>query len=161
RGAGGLWEGHRVEEVATPFAFERDPVLVWRFYNARRANLRSVQPNPGHYALAALEERFGPQHFALITQNVDGLHRPAGTRNVLEIHGSIARVRCTGCARVEDRAADVLEDLPTCRECGQLLRPAVVWFHESLPEDVWMNAHAAARGCNCFLVVGTSAIVYP
>src|SRR5437867_6454515 len=78
RGAGGLWEGHRVEDVATPFAFQRDPEMVWRFYNARRANLRSVQPNPGHHALVALEERFGPDRFTLVTQNVDGLHQAAG-----------------------------------------------------------------------------------
>src|SRR5215467_6373126 len=83
RGAGGLWEGHRVEDVATPEAFARDPALVWRFYNTRRANLRTVKPNPGHLALAALERRLGPQHFALITQNVDGLHLAAGSRRVL------------------------------------------------------------------------------
>jgi NAD-dependent deacetylase len=161
RGAGGLWEGHRVEDVATPFAFQRDPVLVWRFYNARRANLQTVRPNPGHHALVALEERIGPERFALITQNVDGLHRAAGSRHVLEIHGSIARVRCTKCNLVEDRAGEILEELPHCGKCGHLLRPHVVWFHEALPEDVWAEAHTAARQCDCFLVVGTSAIVYP
>ena len=98
RGAGGLWEGHRVEEVATPMAFERNPSLVWRFYNARRAGLRTVRPNAGHEALVRLEERFGSQRFALITQNVDGLHRAAGSRRVLELHGNLARVRCTGCS---------------------------------------------------------------
>src|SRR4029077_15699611 len=81
RGAGGLWEGHRVEEVATPFAFQRDPALVWRFYNARRANLRTVSPNPGHQALVAMEKRWG-ERFTLITQNVDGLHRAAGSQRV-------------------------------------------------------------------------------
>src|SRR3954469_12407936 len=93
RGPGGLWEGHRVEEVATPEAFERDPALVWRFYNARRANLCTVRPNPGHAALVALEARVG-DGVALVTQNVDGLHRAAGSRRVFEIHGSLARVRC-------------------------------------------------------------------
>jgi NAD-dependent deacetylase len=161
RDAGGLWEGHRVEEVATPAAFARDPVLVWRFYNRRRAALRTVRPNPGHHALARLEERLGPERFALITQNVDGLHRAAGSRHVLEVHGSLARVRCTGCGRVEDRAGDDLGDLPRCPGCAALLRPDVVWFTEMLPEDVWAEAEAAASACNCFLVVGTSAVVYP
>src|SRR5437879_1988555 len=90
RGAGGLWEGLRVEDVATPFAFQRDPGLVWRFYNARRENLRTIQPNAGHHALVALEERFTPEQFTLVTQNVDGLHRAAGSRNVLELHGNLA-----------------------------------------------------------------------
>ena len=161
RGGGGLWEGHRVEEVATPFAFQRDPVLVWRFYNARRANLRTVRPNPGHHALAALEERFGSDRFALATQNVDGLHRSAGSRHVLELHGNLARVRCTGCGRVEDRGGEVLDDLPHCAACGHLLRPDVVWFYEELPQHTWAEAEEAARRCQCFLVVGTSAVVYP
>src|SRR5438270_7029201 len=121
RDAGGLWEGHRVEEVATPSAFARDPVLVWRFYNLRRAALRTVRPNPGHHALARLEERLGPGRFALLTQNVDGLHRAAGSRHVLEVHGSLARVRCTGCGRVEPRDDD-LDELPRCPGCDALLR---------------------------------------
>jgi NAD-dependent deacetylase len=160
RDAGGLWEGHRIEDVATPSAFVRDPVLVWRFYNARRAALRTVRPNAGHHALARLEERLGPERFALITQNVDGLHRAAGSRHVLEVHGSLARVRCTGCGRVEPRDDD-LGDLPRCGACNGLLRPDVVWFEEMLPQDVWAEAVAAASACTCFLVVGTSAVVYP
>lgn len=166
RGAGGLWEGHPVEDVATPFAFQRDPTLVWRFYNARRANLRSVQPNPGHRALVALEEHFARQpggaagdNFAVLTQNVDGLHQSAGSRHVLELHGSLRRVRCTACAYRAERD-DELPDLPRCA-CGKLLRPDVVWFHEMLPEDVWRQAAEATADCQCFLVVGTSAIVYP
>jgi NAD-dependent deacetylase len=161
RGAGGLWEGHHVEDVATPFAFQRDPALVWRFYNARRAALATVRPNPGHYALATLEERFGPERFAVITQNIDGLHRSAGSRRVLELHGNLARVKCTGCKRLEDRGCEPLPDLPRCADCGQLLRPDIVWFHEMLPENVWQEALVATAECQCFLVVGTSAIVYP
>lgn len=161
RGAGGLWEGHRVEEVATPFAFERDPSLVWRFYNARRANLRQVRPNPGHGALVALEKRFGPDGFTLITQNIDGLHQAAGSRHVLELHGSLARVRCTTCGRVEERGSDALPDLPACASCGALARPDVVWFHEMLPPGIWQAAETASRACDAFLVVGTSAVVYP
>jgi NAD-dependent deacetylase len=147
--------------VATPFAFERDPTLVWRFYNARRAQLRAVHPNPGHHALVALEKHLGPDRFTLITQNVDGLHRQAGSRHVLELHGNLARVRCTGCQRTTDRGGEELEDLPRCRECTELLRPDVVWFHEMLPEDTWQEAERSASRCHCFLVVGTSAIVYP
>jgi NAD-dependent deacetylase len=161
RGAGGLWEGHRVEDVATPSAFRRDPRLVWRFYNARRAGLRDARPNPGHRALAALEGRYEGDGFTLVTQNVDGLHRAAGSRRVCEIHGSLLRVRCTGCAAVADRGTEPLDDLPHCPSCGALLRPDVVWFDEPLPSDVWAEAAAAAGACECFLVVGTSAIVYP
>jgi NAD-dependent deacetylase len=161
RGGGGLWQGHRVEDVATPQAFRRDPALVWRFYNGRRADLRAARPNPGHYALAALEERFAPGRFTLATQNVDGLHRAAGSRRVLELHGSLARVRCTGCAFAEDRGGEALDDLPRCPGCGGLLRPDVVWFDEPLPEGVWEQAEEAAARCDCFLVVGTSAVVYP
>ena len=168
RGAGGLWEGHRVEDVATPFAFQRDPTLVWRFYNARRANLRTVQPNPGHRALVALEDYFtrlpggeGEASFTLITQNVDGLHQAAGSRHVLELHGSLRRVRCTGCHVLVDRGLEELPELPHCAGCGSLLRPAVVWFHEMLPEDVWRKAAKATAASECFLVVGTSAVVYP
>ena len=95
RGPDGLWEGHRVEDVATPEAFARDPRLVWRFYNARRAGLHQAKPNPGHYALAALENHFASHCFTLITQNVDGLHVAAGSRRVLELHGSLRRIRCT------------------------------------------------------------------
>jgi NAD-dependent deacetylase len=161
RGADGLWEGHRVEDVATPYAFRRDPTLVWRFYNARRAGLQTVRPNPGHFALAALEQRLPPGRMTLITQNVDGLHRAAGSRRVLELHGNLARVRCTGCGVVQDRGGEALDDLPHCHGCGQLLRPDIVWFHEALPEDIWLEAEAATQRCQCFLVVGTSAVVYP
>jgi NAD-dependent deacetylase len=160
RGGGGLWEGSRVEDVATPHAFDRDPARVWRFYHARRAALRAVQPNPGHRALVELEHRWG-EHFTLITQNVDGLHRAAGSRRVLELHGALARVRCTHCGRTEDRGGEELPALPRCGECGQLLRPDVVWFDEALPDGVWRAGAEAAAACECFLVAGTSAVVYP
>src|SRR5579883_1805035 len=161
RGGGGLWEGHRVEDVATPEAFARDPALVWKFYNARRSALRSVRPNPGHDALVSLERRWGPGRFTLATQNVDGLHHAAGSEAVLELHGSIRRVRCTGCRKVDNRELDPLPDMPSCSECGALLRPDVVWFHEMLPEAVWRAAAAGLASCDCLLVVGTSAVVYP
>ncbi len=161
RGAGGLWEGHRVEEVATPRAFSRDPSMVWRFYHARRAALATVRPNAGHVALAELEKRLEPGQFTLITQNVDGLHQQAGSRNVLEIHGALRRVRCSGCDRCEDRGTEALPELPRCEACGELLRPDVVWFEEALPWDVWQRGEDAVQTCDCFLLVGTSAVVYP
>lgn len=160
RASDGLWEGHRVEDVATPMAFEKDPELVWRFYNGRRVNVAKVQPNPGHHALVALEDRYG-DGFTLATQNVDGLHQQAGSRNVLEIHGSLRRTRCTDRGCIEDRGLDDLGDRPLCPRCGVLLRPDIVWFHEPLPEDIWMKAMIAAQECDVFLVVGTSAVVYP
>jgi NAD-dependent deacetylase len=159
RGAGGLWEGQRVEDVATPWAFERDPAQVWRFYNARRTGLRKVTPNPGHRALVEMEDHWGSEQFTVITQNVDGLHRAAGSRHVLEVHGTLSRVRCIGCQQTEERSDD-LPELPRC-ECGALLRPDIVWFGEQLPEEVWGRAARAVASCDCFLVVGTSAVVYP
>lgn len=159
RASDGLWEGHHIEDVASPDGFERDPRLVWSFYNARRANVKTVQPNPGHHALVKLENRFG-NRFALVTQNVDGLHRVAGTKNLLELHGSLYRTRCTGCGIIADRGLEPLPELPHCR-CGAMLRPDIVWFHEALPEDVWTAAAHAARDCDVMLVVGTSAVVHP
>jgi NAD-dependent deacetylase len=161
RGSGGLWEGHAIEEVATPSAFERNPELVWKFYNLRRANLAAVQPNPGHHALARMERHWGSDRFTIATQNIDGLHRAAGSQHVLELHGDLARVRCTGCSRIEDRGLTALPALPRCQECNALLRPDVVWFEEMLPPDVWQAATEAVSFCNCLLVVGTSAVVYP
>jgi NAD-dependent deacetylase len=160
RASDGLWEGHRIEDVATPFAFKKNPALVWQFYNARRANVGQVKPNPGHDALAKMEAKWG-DGFTLVTQNVDGLHRAAGSRNVLEIHGSLYRTRCTGCADVRDRGLDPLDPLPVCPDCSALLRPDIVWFHEPLPTDVWEAAQLAAHNCDVLLVVGTSAVVYP
>jgi NAD-dependent deacetylase len=159
RASDGLWEGHRIEDVASPDGFDRDPLLVWQFYNARRANVRTVKPNPGHLALAAMEARWG-EHFTLVTQNVDGLHRAAGSRNVLEVHGSLHRTRCLGCREVKDRGLEPLGDSPKC-ECGAPLRPDIVWFGEALPPDVWEAAAVAAFACDVFLVVGTSAVVHP
>src|SRR5262245_2180528 len=161
RDADGLWEGHNVEDVATPRAFARDPALVWRFYNLRRANLRAVEPNPGHFALARLEQRLEADRCAVVTQNVDGLHRRAGSTNVHELHGNLARTRCTGCGRVEDRGLEPLGDLPMCPHCNAPLRPDIVWFTEALPGDVWRRAGRTVDHCHCLLVVGTSALVYP
>ncbi len=123
-------------------------------------NLAQAQPNAGHRALVALEERFG-ERFTLATQNVDGLHQAAGSRRVFELHGSLREVRCTACDGIDDRGTELLPDLPRCAACGALLRPAVVWFEEALPDREWQAAQEAVERCDCFLVVGTSAIVFP
>jgi NAD-dependent deacetylase len=159
RASDGLWEGHRIEDVASPFGFQRDPQLVWNFYNARRANVRTVSPNPGHHALVQIEQRWGDR-FTLVTQNVDGLHSTAGSQKVLEIHGSLYRTRCTECREVVDRSLEPLAALPECH-CGAMLRPDIVWFYENLPENIWEAAMRAAHDCDVLLVVGTSAVVHP
>lgn len=159
RGAGGLWEGHPVERVATPEAFAADPLMVWRFYDQRRVNLAPKRPNPGHQVLARWQEQF--PSFVLATQNVDSLHEDAGSRGVLHLHGSIWRVRCLACGdEREDRTAPYPQLPPRC-PCGGMLRPAVVWFGEPLPMEVLETAMVAAERCEVLLVVGTSAVVYP
>ncbi len=159
RGAGGLWEGRPVEQVATPEAFAADPLMVWRFYEQRRINLASRRPNAAHEVLARWQERFAS--FVLTTQNVDGLHEDAGSRGVLHLHGSIWRVRCLSCSgEREDRTAPFPVLPPRC-SCGGMLRPAVVWFGEALPTEVLENSMAACERCDVLLVVGTSAVVYP
>jgi len=160
RASDGLWEGHQIEDVASPSGFARNPGLVWNFYNARRANVVRVQPNRGHQALADLESRFA-ERFTLITQNVDGLHQSAGNRNVLEVHGSLRRTRCTVCETIVDRGLAPLADMPQCDNCGSLLRPDIVWFGEMLPPLIWEQAVEAVEACDAFLVVGTSAVVHP
>jgi NAD-dependent deacetylase len=164
RGAGGLWEGHRVEEVATPQAFRRDPALVWRFYAARQQAHLTVHPNPAHEALAAMEDRYDP--FLLVTQNVDQLHERAGSRKMIKLHGSLFETRCTACAAVHTLADPIVigEDgeLPHC-ECGGLLRPNVVWFGELLDPACFRAiesfAEAAYGRPTLFLIIGTSGQV--
>ncbi|WP_157369427.1 NAD-dependent deacylase [Zavarzinella formosa] len=160
RASDGLWEGHRIEEVATPEGYARNPELVWTFYNARRANVATVKPNPGHEALATLENHFG-DNFTIITQNVDGLHQQAGSKNVLEVHGSLRRTRCVNCGQIADRGLEVLSNRPECQSCGRAVRPDIVWFGETLPPDIWRKAQEAAEECDTLIVVGTSAVVYP
>lgn len=159
RGADGLWRRYRAEELATPEAFARDPRLVWEWYDWRRSVIARAQPNPAHCALAELERRVPT--FSLLTQNVDGLEDLAGCRNVLRLHGDIWLLRCTGCGREEKNRTVPLSELPPRCGCGALLRPGVVWFGESLPEEVLTRAFAAAERAEVFLVVGTSAVVQP
>jgi len=159
RGAGGLWREFRAEDLATPEAFARDPRLVWEWYDWRRGLIARAEPNAGHRALAELERR--TERFTLITQNVDGLHDRAGSRNVLKLHGDIWMVRCIACGRETRDDRVPLPELPPRCECGGLLRPGVVWFGEPLSDNVWREAEAATRQAEVFLVVGTAAVVYP
>jgi NAD-dependent deacetylase len=161
RGAGGLWERMRPEELATPQAFRADPDKVWRWYAWRWQQASEAVPNPGHHALASLEAVF-PIYW-VVTQNVDGLHQRAGSRNLLELHGTIARAACNRCRRSREMGEAVAEspDRPPVCSCGGLFRPAVVWFGENLPEDVFERACDAAASCDLFLSVGTSSTVYP
>ncbi len=159
RGLGGLWHGRDPRTLATPEAFDADPGLVWEFYNWRRDLVARAEPNPAHLALVELAHRV--PRLSLITQNVDRLHQRAGSRDVLELHGNLGEVRCTGCGARDDRSGEALPPLPRCDACGALVRPAVVWFGESLPGDVWLAAESAACAADLVLVVGTSAVVYP
>ncbi len=161
RGPGGLWKSFRPEDLATPQAFQKDPALVWEWYLWRRSIIAKAEPNAGHIALVDLEKRYGDD-FLLITQNVDGLHQKAGSKRLLELHGNIWRVRCLSCGVVYyDYSTSQPQLPPTCRECGGLVRPDVVWFGEALPEDVLLNAYQWAKSCQMFVSIGTSAVVYP
>jgi NAD-dependent deacetylase len=159
RGAGGLWQTHRVEELASPEGFARNPVLVWSWYNERKSAHQRARPNAGHYALARLETL--ARAFTLATQNVDSLHLRAGSQRVLELHGSLREARCTHCAerRPLGRSGLPLNEIE--HACGGRLRPDIVWFGESLPDEVWEAAYDAALRADVILVVGTSAVVYP
>jgi NAD-dependent deacetylase len=161
RGAGGLWERMRPEELATPQAFRRDPGTVWRWYAWRYGKAAAAQPNPAHVAIMKLEAIF--PYFSLVTQNVDGLHPRAGSRNVLALHGTLTVARCERCGRELDMGqaiADSPEEPPVCA-CSGRFRPAVVWFGETLPMEVLARADDAAAACDLFLSAGTSATVYP
>jgi NAD-dependent deacetylase len=155
----GLWARFDPRELATPSAFASNPKLVWDWYAWRRQQVAAAQPNDAHHALAELERRV--PRFLLITQNVDGLHQRAGSRNVVELHGNIRRVKCSREGTIVDHWEPRGEAVPRCAACGALLRPDVVWFEEMLPSEALARAEAAARECDVLLVVGTSAEVYP
>ncbi|MBI5083126.1 MAG: NAD-dependent deacylase [Acidobacteria bacterium] len=154
-----LWNNFRAEDLATPEAFQRDPLLVWQWYDWRRGLIAACKPNLGHFALAGLEDQ--KEDFTLITQNVDGLHNRAGSRKILKIHGDIWWVQCLSCHKVTSDFRVPLPALPPHCSCGGMLRPAIVWFGESLPLQTWNQAETAAQSCDLFLVAGTSAVVYP
>lgn len=166
RGVGGLWRTHRVEELASPQGFARDPRLVWSWYNERRLAHKSVEPSPAHVALAEIERRV--PDFTLATQNVDSLHVRAGSRNVLELHGKLREAKCTRCdARrpLDDVVLSLSKgafDLDALEHaCGGMWRPDIVWFGEALPAHVLEAAFEAARRAELMLVVGTSGMVQP
>ncbi len=160
RGEEGLWRNFRAEELATPEAFERDPKLVWEWYDWRRSLIAPLKPNPGHLSLAKFEKRFG--QFTLITQNVDGLHRLAGSADPVEMHGNIWFTRCTGEGTVrENRETPLPQIPPLCPECGAMVRPHIVWFGESLEPAVLARAYKAAEEAEVFFVIGTAAVVQP
>lgn len=165
RGAGGLWREHRAQDLATPEAFAKDPQLVWDFYEMRRELVQPLEPNPGHRALAALEQQLGDR-MRIFTQNIDGLHQAAGSQHVEELHGSLWRLRGMDSGRVFDdrtiplpRSGDPL--VPRCQESGEMLRPHVVWFGEPLDSELLHRAQLWTEGCEVFLIVGTSSNVYP
>jgi NAD-dependent deacetylase len=158
RDADGLWEGHRVEEVATPEAYDAQPSVVHRFYDARRRALGTVAPNPAHLALARLEEAVGDD-LLVVTQNIDDLHERAGSRRVLHMHGELRSALCRACSRRTPWTGD-LGDFPPCPGCGVTeLRPDVVWFGE-VPYDM-DRIFAALDRADLFVAVGTSGAVYP
>ena len=159
RGADGLWRNFRAEDLVTPEAFARDPRLVWEWYNWRRELIATKKPNAAHQALVEMERRI--ERFWLITQNVDGLHRTAGSTRLSEIHGNIWKVRCTTCSRVDDNREVPIPILPSCGTCGGLLRPHIVWFGESLDAEDLRRSYAALESCAMLLIIGTSGIVYP
>ncbi len=173
RGHKGLWKSHRPEELATPEAFQRDPVLVWEWYGMRREMMAACHPNPGHVALARYAlSRSG---VSIVTQNVDGLHARAAREQAgegdpgpaipLEIHGGLFREKCSRCGRRSDPSGPVdsssLETLPRCQVCGALTRPDVVWFGEMLDPVVLRASFAKATAADVCLVVGTSSLVHP
>jgi len=166
RGTGGLWRNYSPEELATPEAFARNPRLVWEWYDWRRQVIYQAQPNAGHQALVELEHRIaarppGEGGFTLVTQNVDGLHDRAGSRQVLKLHGDIWLTRCTVCGALERNEYVLLKELPPRCRCGCVLRPGVVWFGETLPAAEWERASQACARTQVIMVVGTSAVVYP
>ena len=160
RGVDGLWRNFRAEDLATPEAFERDPRLVWEWYNWRRELISTKSPNPAHDALVKLEQRWTDRMW-LITQNVDGLHRTAGSQRLSEIHGNIWKVRCTGCSAIFENREVPLPILPICQLCHALLRPHLVWCVLFLWGEDLRRCDQAIRSCDLFLVIGTSGVVYP
>ncbi len=154
----GLWANYNPEELATPQAFKRNPKLVWTWYDERRANLLKCKPNPGHYAVAELEKT--GKRVVVVTQNVDGLHKEAGSSDVIELHGNISEFYCFDRHHPASNIEFGLQEPPLCH-CGSLIRPAVVWFNEALPEDALRRAEQEIESASVLFVVGTSSLVYP
>jgi NAD-dependent deacetylase len=162
RGSEGIWARFRPEELANMDAFMKNPGLVWEWYVHRKRIIASIKPNPGHFALAHMERIF--PRFSVITQNIDNLHRRAGSSTIYELHGNIERNYCMKCGRpYANKEVLSMDDVPRCTQpgCEGLIRPDVVWFGELLPEDEWNGAVRAAESADVFFSIGTSGVVYP
>lgn len=157
RGKDGLWRNHDAMKLATISAFYDNPKLVWEWYNERRKNIFSAEPNLGHKAIVELEKFV---KVVVLTQNIDGLHQRAGSTEVLELHGSIVKIKCTVCDFKNNILTEFIHIPPLCK-CGNILRPDVVWFGESLPQEVWQQAIIHASNCDVMIVAGTSLVVSP
>ena len=157
RGKDGYWRKYDPMKLASIDAFYDDPKLVWEWYEDRRKNILSVKPNEGHFAISQMEEF---KDVVVLTQNIDGLHQRSGSTNVLELHGSIIRIKCTVCDFI-DNITENFESLPPKCKCGSMLRPDVVWFGEPLPQNIWQSAIKEASICDVMIIVGTSLVVSP
>lgn len=158
RGKDGIWNKFRPEDLASFDAFIKNPKLVWEWYNHRKSIVHQTNPNPGHLAIVEFEKYF--DNVVVVTQNIDNLHRRAGSKTIYELHGNIEKNFCIKCKARYDYELEIEEDLPQCN-CGGLIRPDVVWFGEFLPADQFYESEKAARNCDVFFIVGTSAVVYP
>lgn len=158
RGKDGIWNKLRPEELANFNAFMRNPQMVWEWYNHRKKIIHESKPNAGHQAIAEMQDLF--EDVTVVTQNIDNLHRRAGSKKIFELHGNIERNFCIKCRTFYNEELDFSEGVPKCK-CGGLIRPDVVWFGEYLPEDQFSGGEKAALNCDMFFVVGTSAVVYP
>ena len=157
RGKDGYWRKYDPMKLASIDAFYDDPKLVWEWYDDRRKNILAVKPNEGHFAISQMEEF---KDVVVLTQNIDGLHQRSGSTNVLELHGSIIRIKCTVCD-FTDNITENFESLPPKCKCGSMLRPDVVWFGEPLPQNIWQSAIKEASVCDVMVIVGTSLVVSP
>jgi len=158
RGAGGIWEKYDYRKLATPEGFKQDPRLVWEWYQLRQIEMKKAKPNPAHMTIAEMEEAV--PNFSVLTQNIDGMHKRAGSKKIVELHGNIWRMRCVRDGTVFEIDDPVTEIPPLC-QCGSLLRPDVVWFGEPLSPQAIDEASKAAASSEVMFVIGTSAIVYP
>jgi NAD-dependent deacetylase len=159
RGPGGHWQGRDPMSLATPEAFDAEPLTVWQFYDWRRTQAAAAEPNRAHHAIVEMERKLGS--LPVVTQNVDGLHERAGSNNVIRLHGSLWTLRCTHCGTETEDLRPAIDPLPPFCGCGGMLRPGVVWFGEAMPREPMFAAQKAAQECDLMLVVGTSSLVYP
>lgn len=159
RGKDGIWNKLKPEELANFDAFLRNPEMVWEWYSHRKKIIHQSEPNPGHKAIAELQNHF--KEVTVVTQNIDNLHRRAGSKAIYELHGNIERNYCIKCRAFYNEELPFIGKVPTCTKCGGLIRPDIVWFGEYLPQDEFKASANASKNCDVFFVVGTSAVVYP